>query len=110
MNRIFMLGNLGADPERNETRSGAVVTNFRLAVSERFRGQDGEQQERTTWVDVECWGRTAENVAKYCRKGRQVLVEGSLQEDRWEDKETGQKRSALKVRAFRVEFLGGNPW
>jgi single-strand DNA-binding protein len=82
------------------------VANFGLAMNRVYTTQDGERREDTCFVDIDSWGRTAENCANYLTKGRLVLVEGSLQFRSWET-EDGQKRSKLSVRAYRVQFLGG---
>lgn len=103
LNRIFLVGNLTADPSEIRNAGQSTVCDFRLACNERY----GQGQERTLFIDVECWGRTAENVERYLAKGRRVLIEGRLQQDQWTDNE-GQRRSKMKVVAVAVQFLGGD--
>jgi len=107
LNKVFLIGNLTRDPELRYTPSGTAVTDIRIAINRRWRGQDGQQRDETCFVDVTVWARQAETVTEYCRKGRAVFVEGRLQLDTWEDQQTGQRRSRLRVVADRVQFLGG---
>ena len=106
LNSVTLMGNLTRDPELRYIPSGAAVANFGLAISRIYTTQDGERKEDVCFVDIDAWGKTAENCANYLAKGRLVLVEGSLQFRSWET-EDGQKRSKLSVRAYRVQFLGG---
>ena len=106
LNKVLLIGNLTRDPELRYIPSGTAVANFGLAMNRVYTTQDGERKEEVCFVDVDVWGRTAENCANYLEKGRLVLVEGSLQFRTWET-EDGQKRSKLSVRAFNVQFLGG---
>jgi single-strand DNA-binding protein len=101
------MGNLTRDPEVKYTPKGTAVCDLGLAVNETYKTQDGTMKETVTFIDVEVWGRTAENCKQYLAKGRPVFIEGSLKLEQWEDKETQKKRSKLKVRASRVQFLGG---
>ena len=105
MNRVLLLGNLTRDPERRQTNGGSVVANLGLAVSESFTNKAGEPVETTCFVDIIAWDRTAEACHKYLGKGSAVLVEGRLETDNWETPQ-GEKRSRLRVRADRVQFLG----
>ena len=105
LNRVILMGNLTRDPELRYTPSGTAVTQLGLAMNRRHKTQSGEWQEEATFVEIEVWGRQAETSAQYLSKGRQALIEGRLKLDRWETKD-GQKRSRLKVVAFRVVFLG----
>ena len=90
------------------TPSGSSVAEIGLAVNRSwFDKQANERKEETTFIDVTLWGRTAENAAEYLAKGRAVLVEGRLQTDSWEDKETGKRRTKLKVVCESMQFLGG---
>lgn len=107
VNKVFLIGNLTRNPEVRYTPKGTAVAEIGLAVNRRRTGDNGEPIEEVTFVDVTAWGRTAENVGKYLEKGRPVHVEGRLALDQWEDKETGQKRSRLKVVAEAIQFLGG---
>ncbi len=107
INHVFLVGRLTRDPELRRIPSGTAVCTLRIAVSRFFKNQDGERQEETMFIDVETWDRQAEIVADRLSKGRPVFVEGSLKQDSWEDKATGQTRSRLKVRArpFGVQEL-----
>lgn len=106
-NKVILMGNLTRDPEMKYIPSGTAVTNFGLAMNERYTDrQTGEQKENTCFVEVEAWGRQAEVANEYLSKGRPVFIEGSLKFDSWET-EDGSKRSRLSVRAFRIQFIGG---
>ncbi len=105
-NRVMLIGNLVRDPELRYTPSGTAVADLRVAVNSTF-GRGEERREETTFVDVTVWARMAEVCSEYLAKGRSVLVEGSLRQDEWQDRETGKKRSRLYVRAQNVQFLGG---
>jgi single-strand DNA-binding protein len=110
LNCVFLMGNLTRDPEVRYTPSGTAVAQFGLATNRRWKDrQSGEMREEATFVDVEMWGRQAELVGQYLSKGRPVFVEGRLRLDQWDDRNTGQKRSRLKVVGRRFEFLGGRP-
>lgn len=104
LNRVQLAGNLTRDPEVRVIGADRSVANFGLAINRKFKSQ-GEAKEETTFVDVECWGKTAELVGQYLTKGRACYLEGSLRLDQWDDKESGQKRSKLKVVADSVQFL-----
>jgi single-strand DNA-binding protein len=106
LNKVILIGNLGADPEVRYTASGSPVANFRIATSEQWTDRNGEKQERTEWHRIVVWGKQAETCGEYLRKGRSVYVEGRLQSREWEDKD-GNKRTTVEVNADRVLFLGG---
>lgn len=107
LNKVMAIGNLGQDPDTRYLPSGAAVTQFSIAVSETWKDkQTGEQKERTEWINVETWGNLAEICGEHLAKGRQVFIEGKLQTESWDDKESGQKRYKTKVRADNVQFLG----
>ena len=106
-NRVLLMGNLTKNPELRQTPSGTAVTEFGLAINESFKNKAGEQVERTCFVDVVVWGRQAETSAEYLQKGSSAFIEGRLQLDKWEN-EKGEKRSKLRVRADRVQFLGAS--
>ena len=108
LNKVLLIGNLTQDPELRRIPAGTAVSTLRLAVSETFQNKAGERTERTVFLDVDVWDRQAENCTQYLFKGSPVFIEGRLQLDSWDDKETGQKRSRLKVRADRVQFLSGS--
>jgi single-strand DNA-binding protein len=107
LNKVLLMGNLTRDPEVKYTPKGTAVCDLGLAINDSYKAQDGTIKETVTYVDVEVWGRTAENCKQYLTKGRPVFVEGQLRLDQWEQE--GQKRSKMKVRADRVQFLGGGP-
>ncbi len=108
LNKVMIIGNLTADPEVRTTPRGNSVAELRLAVNRVSSGpNDGERREETTYLDVTCWGRTAEIAGQYLAKGRPVFIEGRLQQDTWEDKQTGQKRSKIRIVAENMQLLGG---
>jgi len=107
INKVILVGNLGADPETRYTASGAAITGIRIATSESWKDkQTGEQQERTEWHSITFFGRLAEVAGEYLRKGSQVYVEGKLQTDKWQDKD-GNDRYTTKVIANEMQMLGG---
>ena len=106
VNKVILVGNLGADPESRSTQSGSVVANLRIATTERAKDRDGNWTDHTEWHRVACFGRTAENVAKYCRKGKQVYVEGKIRTRKWQDRD-GNDRWSTEVIADQIRFLGG---
>ncbi len=106
-NKVILVGNLTRDPELRHIPSGTAVTDLGLAVNRTWTDRNTNQRnEETTFVDVTCWGRTAEIACEYLRKGRPVLVEGRLQMDEWNDRETGAKRTKLKVVCDNMQMLG----
>ena len=106
-NKVILMGNLTRDPELKYLPSGTAVANFGLAMNETYTDrQTGEKREEVCFVDVEAWGRQAEIANEYLQKGRPVFVDGSLKFDSWET-DDGMKRSRLRVRAFRFQFIGG---
>ena len=106
LNRVLLIGNLTRDPEMQYTAKGTAITNISLAINRVTKTDDGEKREEVTYVDVTLWGNLAENAAKYLNKGKPVYIDGRLQLDQWDDKQTGQKRSKLKVVAESMQFLG----
>ncbi len=105
-NKVILAGNLTRDPQVRFLANERAVADFGLAVNRKYRGGDGEMKEETTFVDIECWGRTAELVGQYLNKGRSCLVDGRLRLDSWEDRD-GNKRNRLRVVADTVQFLDG---
>jgi single-strand DNA-binding protein len=103
-NKVFLMGNLTRDVEVRQLPSGGSVANIGLAVNRRFKTQDGQAREETTFVDCEAWGRTAEIMAQYLAKGRPVFIEGRLRLDQWQDKDGGN-RSKLKVIVENFQFV-----
>ena len=106
LNRVLLIGNLTRDPEVRYTPKGTAVADIGIAVNRIYSGEDGERKEEVTFVDVTLWGRQAEVAQEYLKKGRQVFIEGRLQLDTWDDKQTGQKRSRLRVVAENMQMLG----
>ena len=107
LNKVMLIGNLTRDPEIRQTPKGVSVTDLGIAINRVYTSDSGERQEDVTFVDVTLWDRLAENAAQYLSKGRAVFIEGRLKLDSWEDKDSGQNRSRLRVVAERVQFLGG---
>jgi single-strand DNA-binding protein len=108
-NKVILMGNLTRDPELRYTPKGTAIAKIGLAVNRNWTSESGEKKEEVTFVDVDVFGRTAENVGQYMRKGRPILIEGRLRLDQWDDKQTGQKKSKLGVVAETVQFLGSAP-
>ena len=106
VNKVILVGNLGADPEVRTTGSGSKVANLRIATSERQKDRDGNWGDHTEWHRVVCFGRTAENVERFLSKGRQVYIEGKLRTNKWQD-QNGNDRWTTEVIAFQVSFLSG---
>jgi single-strand DNA-binding protein len=106
VNKVILVGNLGADPELKYTPSNRPVCRLSVATNEVWKDKDGKKQERTEWHRVNVWGEQAENCSKFLAKGRMVYVEGRLQTRSWDDKE-GKKHYSTEVVADRVVFLGG---
>lgn len=105
-NKVILVGNLTRDPELRYTPKGTAIAKIGVAVNRVWTNEAGEKKEEVTFVDVDVFGRTAENVGQYMRKGRPILIEGRLRLDQWDDKQTGQKKSKLGVVAETVQFLG----
>jgi len=101
------MGNLTRDPEVRYTPKGTAIANIGLAVNRSYTTEAGEQKEEVTFVDIEVWGRQAETASQYLKKGSPLFVEGRLRLDQWDDKESGQKRSKLKIVCERFQFVGG---
>lgn len=106
VNKVLVLGNLGRDAEMRYTPGGAPVATLNLATTETWNDKDGKRQEKTEWHRIVLWGKTAESLAEYLKKGKQIYVEGRLQTRQWEDKD-GQKRYTTEIRGDRVVLLGG---
>ncbi len=104
-NQVILVGNLTRDPELRVTPKGTAICQFGLAVNRQFKDESGQTRDETTFVDIEAWGKQGELVAKYLTKGSPALVQGRLKLDQWEDKQTQQKRSKLKVVLENVQFL-----
>lgn len=106
-NSVQLIGNLTRDPEVRYTPKGAAVAEFSLAINRKYKAESGEQREEVTFVDCTAWAKTAELIGQYCKKGNPLFVTGRLTTDSWEDKQTGQKRSKMKVTVENMQFLGG---
>ncbi len=106
LNKVMLMGNLTRDPELRYTPNNTAVANLGMAINRTwFNKQTNEKQEETTFVDLEAWGRTAEVLNQYLKKGRPLYVEGRLKLDTWQDKESGGNRSKLKIVVETFEFL-----
>jgi single-strand DNA-binding protein len=105
-NKVILMGNLTRDPELRYTPKGTAIAKIGLAVNRTWKNEAGETKEEVTFVDIDVFGRTAENVGQYMRKGSAMLIEGRLKLDTWDDKQTNQKRSKMGVVAETVQFLG----
>jgi single-strand DNA-binding protein len=106
LNRVLLIGNLTRDPEVRYTPKGTAVADIGMAINRVFTSEDGERREEVTYVDVVLWSRLAEIAGQYLKKGRPVFIEGRLQLDTWDDKQTGQKRSRMRVVAENLQLLG----
>ena len=106
LNKVTLIGNLGADPELKHTQGGQAVLKMRLATTETFKQRDGQRGESTQWHSVVLWGNRAEALAKFLEKGRTICVEGSIEYRQWEDND-GNKRNATEIKARNVILLGG---
>ena len=107
-NKVILAGNLTRDPELRYTPKGTANASFGLAINRKWKSETGEAKEEVTFVDIEVWDRQAEVIAQYFKKGRPILVEGRLKFDQWEDKNTHQKQSKLKVRLESFSFIDTN--
>src|ERR1700719_1852227 len=108
-NKVILLGNLTRDPEVRYTPKGSAVCDLGLAVNRQYTLDSGEKREEVTFVDVVLWSRLAEIAGEYLKKGRPVFIEGRLQMDSWEDKQSGQKRTKLRVIGETIQLLGSRP-
>lgn len=106
LNKVMLIGNLTRDPEIKYTPKGTAIAQLGLAVNRSWSNDAGEKQEETTFVDVELFGRVAEIAGEYLRKGRPVFIEGRLKLDTWDDKQSGQKRSKMRVVGEQLQLLG----
>ncbi|HLP76525.1 MAG TPA: single-stranded DNA-binding protein [Candidatus Paceibacterota bacterium] len=106
-NKVILIGNLTRDPELRYTPKGMAIAKIGLAVNRTWRNEAGETKEEVTFVDVDAFGRQAETLAQYMKKGSPLMIEGRLKLDQWDDKQTGQKRSKLGVVVEGFQFLGG---
>jgi len=107
LNKVMLMGNLTRDPEIKYTPKGMAIASFGIAVNRVWSNEAGEKQEEVTFIDIEMFGRKAEVVGEYFKKGKPIYVEGRLKLDSWDDKTSGQKKSKLKIIGETFEFLGG---
>ena len=105
-NKVILVGNLTRDPELRYTPKGTAVAKLGLAVNRQWKTDTGEAREEVTFIDVDAFGRSAEVIGQYCKKGKPLMIEGRLKYDTWEDKQTNQKRSKLSVVLETFQFLG----
>src|SRR5471032_1395936 len=106
LNKVMLMGNLTRDPEIKYTPKGTAIANFGIAVNRVFTPEGGEKREEVTFIDLEAFGRTAEIIGEYFKKGRPIFIEGRLKLDQWDDKTSGKKMSKLRVVVESFEFLG----
>ena len=104
-NKVILMGNLTRDPEVRYTSSGTAIAKLGIAINRYWSNKDGLEQEEPTFVDEDAYGRQAETIGQYLKKGRPIMVEGRLKLDQWDDKQTGQKRSKLGVVLDRFEYI-----
>ncbi len=107
-NKVILLGNLTRDPELRFTPKGQAVARLGLAVNRSYKTETGETKEEVTFIDIDAWGKQAELIGQYLKKGNPLFVEGRLRLDQWDDKNTGQKVTKLKVVMENFQFVGGN--
>jgi single-strand DNA-binding protein len=106
VNKAMLVGNLGQDPELRHTAGGTAVTTLRLATTHRMKDREGNWNDQTEWHSVVVWGKRAETVAQFCRKGKQLYIEGRIQTRKWQDRD-GKDRLSTEIVADEVRFLGG---
>jgi single-strand DNA-binding protein len=106
LNQVMLIGNLTRDPEIKYTPKGTAIAAFGLAVNRNYTTESGEKREEVTFIDLEAYARLAEIIGEYCKKGRPIFVEGRLKLDTWDDKQSGQKRSKMKVIVETMQLLG----
>jgi single-strand DNA-binding protein len=107
VNKVFLLGNVGKDPEIRSTAGGMTVASFGLATAERTKGQDGQWTDKTEWHNIVCFQRTAEIVRDYVKKGSQLFVEGRITNRSWDDKTSGEKKYRTEILVSELTLLGG---
>ncbi|MCG3149339.1 MAG: Single-stranded DNA-binding protein [Verrucomicrobiae bacterium] len=105
-NKVMLMGNLTRDPEVRYTPKGTAIATIGMAVNRTWTTESGEKKEEVTFVDVDVWGKQAETIGQYMSKGKPIFIEGRLKLDSWDDKESGQKRSKLKVVCEAFQFIG----
>jgi single-strand DNA-binding protein len=108
VNKVILVGNLGADPEVKYLEGDNVVANLSLATTESYKDRSGNRVEQTEWHDLELWGQQAKIAEQYLKKGSQIYVEGKIKSDKWTD-EQGQNRKKVRIRVLSFTMLGGKP-
>lgn len=106
-NKVFLIGNLGRDPEVRTTPSGQPVASFSIATNRKWKGRDGERKEETEWHNIVCWARLAEIAGQYLTKGRRIFVEGRIQTRSWDDQASGEKKYKTEIICENFQMLGG---
>lgn len=109
VNKVILLGNVGKDPEIRSTAGGTMVATFSLATADRQKDQQGNWQDKTEWHNLVAYGRTAEIIRDYVKKGKELFIEGKLQTRSWDDKESGQKKYRTEILINEMTLLGGSP-
>lgn len=107
LNKVYLMGNLTKDPEIKYTPKGTAVASFGIAINRNYTTESGEKREEVTFINCDAWARTAEVIGEHFKKGAPIFVEGYLKTDSWDDKETGKKRTQIKVVVLSFEFIGG---
>jgi single-strand DNA-binding protein len=107
LNRVMLMGNLTRDPDLKYTPKGTAIADFGLAINRNWKTETGEKREETTFVGCVAFGRVAEIIGEYCKKGNPLYVEGRLTQDTWDDKTSGEKKSKTKVNVENIQLLGG---
>jgi single-strand DNA-binding protein len=105
-NKVILIGNLTRDPELRVTPKGTAICQFGIAVNRTWKDESGQSREEVSFIDIEAWGKAGETITKFLLKGSSIMLDGRLKQDSWEDKQTGQKRSKLKVVVENFQFLG----
>ena len=105
LNIVVIGGNLTADPEVKHLPSGTAIAEFTVVINERWKSDDGNVQEKAHFIRCHAFGKTAENIAKYFKKGERIIVDGALSQDSWDDKETGKKREKTRVKVSGFQFV-----
>jgi len=109
LNKVMLIGNLTREPEIKHTPKGTAIAAFSLAINRNYTTESGEKREEVTFVELDAFGRVAEIIGQYAKKGHPLFVEGRLKLDTWNDKQSGEKRSKLKVAVESIQLLGGRP-
>lgn len=109
LNKVMLMGNITRDPELKYTPKGTAIADFGLAINRNWKTETGEKREETTFVGCVAFGRVAEIIGEYCKKGNPLYVEGRLTQESWNDKTSGEKKSKTKVMVENIQFLGGKP-